>query len=516
VSTDQDDFFAGPGSNGGYDSGAREPTAREVNRQLRAERKNEKAKLRKIRRGDGFLQPLIAKACSGKRAKSPEAQIDFLLASAEFIANTGRRRAVAERTMTIYGSSLRGAFGDLRAIGMPVWRVDSISRKHVIELVRHWIKEGAAAATIQNKVSHLRILTRGLGKPTLIPEDEQWHAILKSNNIDPARIRVTSIATQSKAWAANGVDAQTVIGAVTEYDELVGAQLLLELAFGARVKESHCLNPFTSDLGYALQLYDGTKGGRPRTVLFDPDPEVRAWQRNVLEQVKEIAKKHSQRKLAKPGCELAQAMNHYYYVVRKFGISRSGLGVTSHGLRHQYMHARYEAISGLPAPVLGQMPADVYRANPDAVREASRDVSAQAGHWRESVSGAYNSTPITMSRLARREQKASLALFQDRDEVAALFETVGTREVWLTGRASMGIPLADGEPITLVVLVRENLSPELETAFCASLCRLVGKAVTALFTCNVNARPPESVEVILANQLGSNGKAASNPPPECS
>ena len=48
-----------------------------------------------------------------------------------------------------------------------------------------------------------------------------------------------------------------------------------------------------------------------------------------------------------------QAQPRFYYVVRKFGISKKDLGVVAHGLRHQKVNDVFDDEAGGPSPVRG-------------------------------------------------------------------------------------------------------------------------------------------------------------------
>jgi len=77
-------------------------------------------------------------------------------------------------------------------------------------------------------------------------------------------------------------------------------------------------------------------------------------------------------------------MRRFKYVCEKFGITKAKLGITIHGLRHQYAAERYEKFAGTPAPVRGGAP--VAR---EVDRAARLQVADELGHSRENVTGAY-------------------------------------------------------------------------------------------------------------------------------
>ena len=74
----------------------------------------------------------------------------------------------------------------------------------------------------------------------------------------------------------------------------------------------------------------------------------------------------------------------------------------------------------------------------------------------------------------------------------------------------MGIPLREGEPIALAVLVDEMPPDEAESALITDLQSLIGRPVVVTFTRNPDMRPPDSVEIVLAS-LPRGGESASAP-----
>ena len=78
------------------------------------------------------------------------------------------------------------------------------------------------------------------------------------------------------------------------------------------------------------------------------------------------------------------------------------LGVTPHGLRHQYANDRYELFSGVSSAVRHGPPVD------PAVDTAARlEVASELGHARKEIAGAYLG-PILRSR-GRKEEAGAAA-----------------------------------------------------------------------------------------------------------
>ncbi|MEL1798181.1 hypothetical protein V2W46_19645, partial [Acinetobacter baumannii] len=85
-----------------------------------------------------------------------------------------------------------------------------------------------------------------------------------------------------------------------------------------------------------------------------------------------------------PDHDLKQALRRFTYVLERFGITKNGLGVTPHGLRHQHLNDLYERIAGAPSPVRsGSLTADIDQLTHDIARAR---VSQEAGHARLAIS----------------------------------------------------------------------------------------------------------------------------------
>jgi integrase len=242
-------------------------------------------------------------------------------------------------------------------------------------------------ATIHTELSHLRTFTIWIGKPGLVLPAESYVP-------DPARVVRTSVAARDKSWAAREVDPERLIEGIAAHDPWVGAELRIARAFGLRVKEAVMLQPCLAEKprGQAadpsgapapyLELIRGTKGGRLRRIPIDT-PAKRA----ALDAAKALVRSEAQY-LADPARTLKQNLDRLHNVMTKFGVTRSALGVTPHGLRHGYAADRYEALTGAAAPVRGGATTD--RATDERAR---LQVAEELGHGRIWVAAAYLGSP---------------------------------------------------------------------------------------------------------------------------
>lgn len=300
---------------------------------------------------------------------------------------------------------LMRSFKELRALGYKFESPRNLKQKHVEALARAWEGNGLSAATIANRISTLRVFAGWIGKPTMIQEAVNYVA-------NPDSVRRVQVATRDKSWSAQEIDADALIGQVYQFDWRVGLQLKLIQAFGLRKREAVMFKPLKSinQTSGTVTIRDGTKGGRERTL------EIRTeQQRSVIAQVLEKVKTVNQA-LSHPDLDLKQAMRRFEYVVERFGITQEGLGITVHGLRHQYFCDLYFQLTGMEAPVrrYGTLDSLIDSLEHDIARAL---VSREAGHSRINITNAYigseravkKGRPDMMSRLTALSNKSNLS-----------------------------------------------------------------------------------------------------------
>jgi integrase len=292
-----------------------------------------------------------------------------------------KNKIVSNETRQQRAEVLFSIFRELHEIGYKLENPRNLGGRHVEALVQRW-RERLGAAAIQRKLSILRTFAKWIGKPGLVPP---------TTKLAP-EARRTYIAKRDKSWSAACQNWRDIIAKVKADDVWVGTQLEMMWAFGLRRKEAICLRPVVADRGEYLESHpgapliyieQGTKGGRPRNVdlAFMPDAADR---RAALDAAKALVLQYKgpDGHLGEPGRSLKQAIKRFEYVMRKHGITKSQLGFTSHGLRHQAMCDAYEALVGESPPVRGGQAV----AN-DA--EQRLRLSETAGHSRLQITRAY-------------------------------------------------------------------------------------------------------------------------------
>lgn len=284
-----------------------------------------------------------------------------------------RSKVVSTKTANDRSLICSMIFKQLAEGGFKPRSVLGISAKHIEYLARRWEQEALSPATIQTRFSLLRWFAAAIGKGGLI-RDPSYYGLAK-----PSFARVL-VAQEDKSWSTQNVNIQDVLSKVEPIDNIVAVQLRLMHEFGLRLREAILMRPALSHVGDTLRVEEGTKGGRTRVVLIRYDTQLQA-----LELAKAMSRHCRKGSLVPEGHNFDTTRNRFYYVMRLCGITKSQLGVTSHGLRHEYANDLYEELSGQPSVVRGASEI-LDRAKDRAARKA---VTSDLGHVRLDVTAAY-------------------------------------------------------------------------------------------------------------------------------
>lgn len=278
-----------------------------------------------------------------------------------------RAKIVADRTKEERAKVLFLCFNELRSLHFLIENPRNFGEKHLLALVASWREKKLSAATLQSRLSILRVFTSWIGKDGLVRGHEHYFPDQQARRTYKAKV--------DKSWTSVGIEIEVKIAEISAYDHHVGMQLKLIHAFGLRRKEAVMIKPNRADKGVYLAVGDGTKGGRDRVVQIDTD-----YKRAVLDEAKLMAGTPDGR-ISDSSLSLPAALDRYSNVVRKFGLTKNELGVTGHGLRAQYACDRYEALTVKPPPVRGG------DGNDDEL--ARLNVAEDLGHSRSRVTSAY-------------------------------------------------------------------------------------------------------------------------------
>jgi integrase len=277
------------------------------------------------------------------------------------------------------------SFQQLREMGYKFEYITQFATRHADALFQRWADERLSASTITNRRTVLAFFTECIHKPGIIQQKENF----ARHGVDPALLARSTVTKVDKSWSGGGVDLAHVLRCADERDARIGLILRAMLAFGLRVLEAVRLQPHEADKGsilasrdaQALDIDKGTKGGRHRLVPIDT-PALRALvddMKRVVPPGDSLSGKHR---------KLDAALRWYYREIAKLGITKDQLGVTSHGLRHEYVHQRL-AEQGVTAPVKAVKVARPKKSR-DEVRQARRSVAELVGHSRPTIITAYS------------------------------------------------------------------------------------------------------------------------------
>ena len=317
-----------------------------------------------------------------------------------------KSKTVSNRTMEQRASGLFLSFKTLKGLGFK-FNPLNLGGRHIEILVRYWTADPVlfaelkasntktsieplphphSPAYIQQQLSFLRVYSAWIGKAGLVKTPTSYVS-------DPSLVTRCGVAQRDHSWRAAGVDIEAALERVACIDPYVALQLEVVLAFGLRRKEAVMFRPGLAEVpAHALpanagddqryvaflKVKRGTKGGRLRYVAIRSD-----FQRAVLKRALACAGSASGH-IGIPGLSLKQALDRYSYVLRKAGVTKELLGVTAHGLRHQFAGDLFYEITGIEAPVAGGKLSDA-----DQLRAAFLEVARQLGHSRPQISGAY-------------------------------------------------------------------------------------------------------------------------------
>lgn len=394
-------------------------------------------------------QQVLAEAAQ-RYANDEHARLNHFLKNFPLEASTGRPRFVGEKRRTEIGNILHLCLRELKEMRRPVMCLSQLKRKSCLKLLEKWQKRGLAVGTIEDRISVLRKFLDLVDRGSVLPRGQEWRAARKSAGL-AVRSR-SELPQMKKGWLDEGVDPQIVIDTVRLDCDVAACCMEMMWAFGLRLNESVQIQLGLSIKDGYLLVSRGTKGGKTREAPLSKDDARRAWQQQVLVRAKTLCDRHPSGTLSVPGLKLSQMKNHMRYLARKYGITRKGkLGVTFHGLRHQYASTEFRERTGMPAPILGEQPLADYAASWEIVRAAYLDIARAMGHERPSISGAYLGRVKTLAR----DQQQRLRTWESKIQAAAAaFEEANVQDAFIVGLCADGVAPRDGEALPIAARMR--------------------------------------------------------------
>ena len=244
--------------------------------------------------------------------------------------------------------------------GYQLEHIRQLKLKHIWYLIDNWKTNKIGAATMKNRMSHIRWLMRKLGKVNSVPTNDKLGIPKRQyvTNVDKSRELTVGDLNQIKS----------------ERTKLI---LQSQALFGLRLEESLKLQPFICELGDQLHVFK-TKGGRERYVPIRTQ-EQREW----LIAAKALVK-NQEASLIPPDTSYS---TYRHRVEKRF--QRAGIHKV-HGHRHLYVHKRFEELTGYPCPAKGGPKVNELTKEQLMLDKKVRlQLSYELGHSRRYISSIY-------------------------------------------------------------------------------------------------------------------------------
>lgn len=273
---------------------------------------------------------------------------------------------------------------DLHRLGLEIPNVKSLKDKHFAAIFDMWLESDLAASTMQTTLSNLRLLCEWINKPGLVDHalDNHEHrdilsVIMKREGKNNRKI---------KSFSGKKLRVFEAIERVYQIDPRVAMQMGLMFIYGLRRREAAMICPmvhFNED--GTINCIKGAKGGRPRYNIepIHDTEDVLAF----LASLKEFVKERSNASLIPRHMTYEQWESYVSRVMRKAGLTKKDLGVTLHGLRHEYAQLKYLAKTGQVPRLLSENGMSI--SCDDFEKEQKRVISLLLGHSRVGITDHY-------------------------------------------------------------------------------------------------------------------------------
>lgn len=246
-------------------------------------------------------------------------------------------RVVSSKTRSDRAKFINRFVERIYAAGFKPEKPKNLQSKHLAALFAGWEEQNICRKTLQTYLSNLRMVLRSLDRKDLLQYTDRYYL----ENSDKYSVTEQG----NRTWSSQSVDIQAVMDKLFNMDSLVMLQLTLQHQFGLRVRESFRLRPDECIEPDKLKIIRGAKGGRKRVIPVQHDEE-----RRLLKHVRSVARQLGGSLMPSQYTEKSWR-GYYYHVLRSCGVTKRGLGVTSHGLRHEFAQQLYRETSELTPPV---------------------------------------------------------------------------------------------------------------------------------------------------------------------
>jgi hypothetical protein len=317
-----------------------------------------------------------------------------------------------EHNAIVLEAGMKLLHGDLR---MFIQNPYNIGERHIAKLVHHWwYVQKKAPKTIAGDLSVWRKFAKWIGKDGMVKKLADYLP-----EVPAEELRIKSKKEVSPAWVEAGIDVKAKMQEAFLVDHRFGYLLMSQLAFGLRMQEALCLKPHKADHGNGLKVYgsDGAKNGRDRFL------EIRCVeQRMVLDMLKRVMTPRGRLGWSKNAygkeATLKSNIDHYYYCLRKIGITKALANVCGHGLRAQFTEDGMMLKGMLPATLGGTAEQTSKEDRDRIIAQLSEDL----GHSRAQVLGAYIGG-MAQVRTAKKAEQAGRKAAQQAAENTGVAST---------------------------------------------------------------------------------------------
>ena len=273
---------------------------------------------------------------------------------------------------------------DLHLHGYEIENIKLIKQKHFLIIFDMWLSDHLESSTMQNSISQFRRLCEWINKPLLV--DEALDNYIKKDELDLMLKREEKNERKIKSFSGKNVCVFYCIERVSKIDYLVAYQMGLMFMFGLRREEAAMFRPM-NDINddMSINVIKGSKGGRPRYNIppIHPDKDVT----HFLNHLKSLVKDRFNASTIPKHYTATQWGSYVSRVMIKAGLTKKQLGVTLHGLRHEYLQSKYHAMSGkLPRLLIDKGLSHVTFDQEKAIKAV---VSELAGHVRSEITEHY-------------------------------------------------------------------------------------------------------------------------------
>ncbi len=156
-------------------------------------------------------------------------------------AHKGARKdkVVGSETVEKRVRDIKSFFSDLFMLRYKIESVHSLKQKHLVAVFHFLEEQGQSPATLQNKISMMRLFCEWIGKPGMVGDASEYVR-------NPLSTKRTMVVKEDKSWEGKGIDVMEKIGEIRRDDAKVAGVLMLCFGFGLRIREAVMMNVLKS------------------------------------------------------------------------------------------------------------------------------------------------------------------------------------------------------------------------------------------------------------------------------